>query len=287
MSIKKALISGLTAACCLFSSTAFADCDEMGSDEWNDLNAKMVEAYNDGTNEIALQYGLQLEMICNESPILLYTISDIYRRLNRDQESLTYVRRASENIINYELPQAFIEKIWFRRAELESPMKKQIDDLNNEVSELKASVSTGSSFSDEMVNLHRDGLYKMQWIGTGVAAGGAALAITGGVLWGIGHKAAGDHLTCLRKDVDGNKTECEDLLGHTVKFNKFTPASKTEQVGLGLFIGGTIAAITGATLAIVAHIDIKKFELQSAQGDTVATFTIDANPSGVGMTMNF
>ena len=114
----------------LTATNAFADCSTMNDDEWNSLSASMAKAYDQGNYEEALQYGKRLIVICNRSPVVNYTMSEIYRKSGNEEESDKYAKRATEFILEYPVPQALTERIWLRRAENELPYKKQLSDLN-------------------------------------------------------------------------------------------------------------------------------------------------------------
>ena len=79
------------------ASAAFADCADMenNSPEWSELSNNLSRSYSDGKYEDALNYGKRLLLICNRSPVVNFTVSEIYRKLGNNEESYTYARRAS------------------------------------------------------------------------------------------------------------------------------------------------------------------------------------------------
>ena len=130
LSVLASVAFALTAA-----STAFADCSDMenNSPEWSELSTNLNKSYSEGKYEDALNYGKRLLLICNRSPVVNFTVSEIYRKLGNNDESYNYARRASEFIIDYPVPQQLAERIWLRRAEDELPYKKQYEDLKTQL----------------------------------------------------------------------------------------------------------------------------------------------------------
>ncbi len=194
-----------------FSSNAFASCDDMGSDEWNNLSASMARAYDQKNFDEALGYGKQLTLICNKSPIVNFTMSEIYRNLDNEEESYAYVKRATEYITDYPVPYILAEKMWMRRAELELPYKRQLEDLQNQIAtgsgeigsqmaELKTNLST-SERRLELEQKHLNELYiddishfnTVKWIGAGTAFGGLLLTGIGIGVFSANYKSARDN----------------------------------------------------------------------------------------------
>ena len=124
------------------ASNAFADCSTMNDDEWNSLSVQMATAYDKGNYEEALRIGKQLTVICNRSPIVNFTISEIYRKSGNEQESDKFAERATEYILDYPVPQALNERIWLRAAENKLPYKKQLSDLQGRITKMAGDLRT-------------------------------------------------------------------------------------------------------------------------------------------------
>lgn len=274
---------GLAIGLGLSSSVAFADCEDIGSDEWNMHYVEMSKAINAGTNEIALQHALQLEMICKTDPVLLYSISELYNRMGREQESASYVRKASENLRGQtDIPQAYIEKIWFRRATLELPMRQELADAKAENEQLNAKLATATSFQKELTDDEMAFLEKLQWSGTGIAAGGAVLAVVGGVLFGMSYSKL---KPCNSSQTDGNACSGKVIVNNSVN-GSFGSEKNKSDLGVGLLGAGAALAVGGSILAIISHVKLNEIEIRTT-GDENVTFNFDVSPLGAGMTMSF
>lgn len=276
------------AAALLAPVTAFADCSDVGSGRWNELSAKMGQAYEQADYNTALDYGKQLAFICDKAPIANYMLSETYRAMGRDEDALSSIRRATDYLSNYDLPQNLIEKIWLRRGELELPYKKQAEALQAQLDakqiELEAldnaykeqltsqandnSDSLSSAVSDTRQK-YIDELYDIQWTGTGLAAGGVAFIGAGAALVGLYYGKAGDNYKKLLK---GEK-------------NHFNEYNSYEKFGYGFLAAGVGLGIAGMVTAIIAHVKINAAEAE--EQDFVNAVKFDVSPSYVGMTVNF
>ena len=195
------------------ASAAFADCADMenNSPEWSELSNNLSRSYSDGKYEDALNYGKRLLLICNRSPVVNFTVSEIYRKLGNNEESYTYARRASEFIIDYPVPQQLAERIWMRRAEDELPYKKQLEDLKNQLEMgtgeygARQQQLVNNAYTSEML-LEREKQRSIdrlndeikfanttKWIGAGAAIGGLVLAGAGAGLLGANYGKASDN----------------------------------------------------------------------------------------------
>ncbi len=267
----------------LSSSVAFADCEDIGSDDWNMHYIEMSKAINAGTNDIALQHALQLEMICKTDPVLLYTISELYNRMGREQESGSYIRRASENLRGQtDIPQAYIEKIWFRRATIELPFRDELAAAKAENEQLSAKLATTTAFQNELAQDEIDFLTKLQWSGTGIAAGGAVLAVVGGVLFGMSYSKL---KPCTYTGNDTQKCEGKVIQSNQVVGPYGSEKNKSD-LGVGLLGAGAALAIGGTILAVISHVKLSEIEIRTS-GDENVTLNIGLSPVGAGINMTF
>lgn len=260
----------------LFSVPAFADCEhDVGTDVWNELSTRMNDAYTSDRYEDALQSALALEQMCSTPPTLLYIISDSYQHLGNEEKSAEYIKRASLNLSKYDLPQSFIEQVWFRRAELELPIHGQVVETRNENEKLKAELGQAQTMIVETTNKANsekiDTLNTVMWTGAGAAIGGGVLAIAGAVMTGYGFF-----------NIDGsavNVTEPEDNGTIELKDNYL----QIEKAGIALLgVGGTLA-VAGTVVAVLAHLELTDIELSN---DDVS-LKFDAGLASVGVTMTF
>ena len=189
------------------ATNAFADCSTMNDDEWTGLSSQMASAYDKGDYEEALKIGKQLTLICNRSPIVNFTMSEIYRRSGNEEESDKYADLATQYILDYPVPQALNESIWMRAAESKLPYKRQLSDLQGRMTKIAVDLKTCND--EKTVLANNDAAYKenalrneyeqreaesnelkeskrnwgaAMWSGVGVATAGIALTVTGAIL---------------------------------------------------------------------------------------------------------
>lgn len=275
----------------LLPASAFADCSEVGSGHWNELSARMGQAYEQGDYSGALDYGKQLAFICDKSPIFNYMLSETYAKLDREDEALSAIRRATDFLHTYDVPQNLIEKIWLRRGELELPYKRQAKELQAQLDakqiemealdeaykeQLASQAKENSSSMNSAVATARDNyidnLYDIQWTGTGIAAGGAAIAIAGAAVIGMYYGRASSEYNKLNGGDSNNN-----------KNNHFNEYNSYEKFGYAFLAAGLGLGVAGMVTAVISHLKIKKAETTAQE----TAFKLDISPSYVGMTVNF
>lgn len=279
------------------ASFAYANCDEdMGSKDWNDLSAKMAKAYDKGEYDEALNYGKRLTLICNRSPVVNFTMSEIYRNLENEQESYNYAKRATEYIQDYPVPLILAEKMWMRRAELELPYKKQLEDLQNQLATgtgehgSKAVALQTNLYSTEMklererqkqLELYEDKISRLQevkWIGGGIAIGGLVIAGVGAGILGANYSKAKDQFKQSWVNFDE-----KDAMVHG--------GIATLATGLGMGLAGSAVAI----YAFLKQRDaqhkydnyLNRVSEESGNNPTAYQFNFDVSPSSVAFGMTF
>ena len=278
------------------SSNAFASCDDMGSAEWNTLSTQMAQAYDQGNYDEALSYGKRLTLICNRSPIVNFTISEIYRNLENDQESYNYAKRATEYIQDYPVPLIIAEKMWMRRAEFELPYKKQLEDLQNQLAtgtgeigsqqtELKTNLYTSEMkleharqrqierYSDEIKRMNT-----VKWIGGGTAIGGLVLTAVGAGIFSANYKKAENEFK-------------DDWAAFDKKDAKVHGGIALMAGGLGLGILGSAVAIYGFLKErdITQEYDtyLNRISEESGDNPTAYQLNFDVAPGSVSFGMTF
>jgi len=270
------------------ASAALADCSDMenNSSEWNDLSTKLSKSYSQGKYEDALNYGKRLLIICNRSPIVNFTVSEIYRKLGNNEESYNYARRASDYIIDYPVPQQLAERIWMRRAEDELPYKKQLEELKQQLEtgtgeygakqhQLAESASTSGMLLErekqrslERLNDELKFIRTTKWIGAGAAFGGVVFTGIGAGLLGASYGKAKDEYKENRKNYDK-----KDAKVHA---------------GIALLASGLGLGVAGASVAIVSL--VKQIRLESANEEEVSapvSFQFDVAPDSIAFGMTF
>ena len=279
------------------ASFAYANCDEdMGSKEWNDLSAQMAKAYDQANYDEALGYGKRLTLICNRSPVVNFTMSEIYRNLENEKESYNYAKRATEYIQDYPVPLVLAEKMWMRRAEMELPYKKQLEDLQNQLATgtgehgSKAVALQTSLYSTEMklererqkqLELYEDKINRLQeakWIGGGIAIGGLVIAGVGAGLLGANYSKAKDQYK-----QHWEKFDDKDAMVHG--------GLATLGIGLGMGLAGSAVAI----YAFIKQRDaqnkydnyLNRVSEESGNNPTAYQLNFDVSPSSVAFGMTF
>lgn len=269
-----------------FPAHAFASCDDVGSSTWNSIQSKMNQSFEAGDYDAALSYGKQLTMICDRNPIVNTVISDVYDKKGMPEDSYKYIRRASDYVSEFDLPMPLLEKIWFKRAEFELPYKKQAESLQQQLDSTivecqaqkesfeksleEGSMSSRSTLTQSIIEMnenYRKSAIQSQWIGTGVAAAGGAIAIVGGALLGVYYSEANDEYAKLKN-------------GDT---NHFQRSNQIVQAGAGILGAGLALGIAGSVAAIYSHLKIKKIE----KARNEIAFDIQVQPNYLGMTMTF
>ncbi|MBO4349345.1 MAG: hypothetical protein J6A01_00160 [Proteobacteria bacterium] len=247
-----------------FSSQAVADCSEMEGDEWDVLIQEMATAYEQDQLEEALTAAKRLTLICNRSPVVNFTMSEIYRKMGNEQESYNSVKRATEYMLDYPVPQALTEKIWMRRAEFDLPYKKQLEDLQNQLntntgefgSRLKQADEELAKLTNERDELQERNqqllesqmkmLQMTKWIGAGTAIGGTVIAAVGAGIMGAYYSKAHD-----KYGENWNDFDKKDAMVHG---------------GIAMLTTGIGLGVAGSAVAIFAY--IKSLRLESANAES-------------------
>lgn len=278
------------------TSTAYADCNDMGSEEWNSLSASMAQAYDNGNYDEALAFGKRLTLICNRSPIVNFTMSEIYRNLENEQESYAYAKRATEYIQDYPVPLVLAERMWMRRAENELPYKKELEDLKNQLETGTGEIGSRQTelqtnlYTSEMkleherqreMELYTEELRTVntaKWIGGGTAIGGLVLASAGAALLGVYYGDASDQYKQDWKAFDKNDAKVH--------------------AGIALLAGGLGLGLAGSAVAIYAYLKenslqgkydifLNRISEESANTPTAFQFNLDIAPNSVAFGMTF
>lgn len=283
------------------SSNAFAECSEMGNAQWNELSRQMSDAYQNGNYEEAVNYGKKLTLICDRSPIINFLLSNSYDKLGMQDESYSYIRKASDYIQEFQVPQPMVEKIWLRRAEFELPYKKQVAELEGKLAAKDQDIAAQQlAFEEKLAvgsneqlatlsaswDYYEKSMKQIMWVGTGVAIGGAVIAAVGGGLGGFYTGEANDYLNKLVKySTDtAKRKKYKNLYADNNDYK--VAAFSVMGIGLGLGIGGAITAIVSYVKAneMKEMKDEQASEMDAVTDDTSVSFTISPNSVGVGIT---
>ncbi len=280
-------------------SQAFADCSDMGSDQWNEMSAKMSQAYQSGNYEEAIKYGKSLTLICDKSPVANFIMSMAYGQLGRDTEGYTYILKATEYMREYTVPDALTEKIWLRRAEYELPYKNQVAELKAQLeakdlemtnalaADNEASTATLSASWEE----YQNNMETLMWTGTGIAIGGAVIAIIGGSIGGYYESAANKNLKKIYAVADGNKksSDFNDFGRIKHDYAEYNNLAKGGYATLGIGLG---LGVAGAVTAVISYlkIDTNKDGLLKEQNKTennTASFSFNVSTTSLELGITF
>ena len=268
------------------ATNAFADCSTMNDDQWIELSSEMASAYDRGDYDEALRIGKQLTLICNRSPIVNFTISEIYRKTGNDQESDKYASRATDYIIEYPVPAALNERIWLRAAEVKLPYKKQAADLQQNLEKVENDLSVCNdaniilASNDSTLNqtiqenaIRSEYLLKeskrswgaMMWSGVGITVAGIALTATGAALAS----------TVDKVEKSGEATDKKS--GYAIT-KPYITSWALLGAGIAMTVGGTV--LTGIAGYHYTHIDLDN---DGAKDESVS-FNISPTSISFGMT---
>ena len=94
-------------------SHAYADnCDNFDRNKsWSSNMEKLNAAYEKEDWNSALRYSRELEQICDQSPILNYTIAHIHKNLGDNEKYLFYLRKIIYNEGNSNLERTILYEI--------------------------------------------------------------------------------------------------------------------------------------------------------------------------------
>ena len=265
------------------ASSAFASCDDMGNDEWNFMSTQMAQAYDQGNYEEALKFAKRLSLICNNSPIVNFTIGEIYNKMGNETDSYAYIKRASENIMEFPVPQSIAERIWMRRAEMELPYKSQVTELQKRLDsietdeasylnvktqydELLAKTREDSIRNAYLLQKAKDNWYGALWSGVGITGVGVVLTITGGVLIAKSEK------------VETTGAPSADNSGFAIK--------KGYVAGWSLLGAGLVATVGGAVLTGIAGYKYADIDINQ-DGEKNESISFSVLPTAASFSMTF
>ncbi len=172
---------------------AFADpCDNLERNKvWSATFDKLNEAYEKEDYYAALQYSRELENICEQSPILNYTIAYIHKNLGDDEKYLFYLQKSTQNTERFAVDKNLMDKIWTDKYLAAHPeatpesiesYKKTIESLKTELeqaklanTDLSQSTISKDAFMQDKINDYKTPM----WIAAGIGIGGLVMAGVG------------------------------------------------------------------------------------------------------------
>ena len=206
---------------------------------WLQYFKEFNEQIQAGDNEAALKTTENLQKICNDSPLLNYAISRVYRNLGDHINEVKYLQRATDNAPKFNVREETLKKFWYARYEAEYPEKfvnqsqseensQTIRDLNEALEASRKQAADKEHASELMqvkLQYKEENVYKaLMWSGAAIGIAGIALTATGGTLVAL------------------NKDDAVNHRGDTAKVKGIWGAS------WGILGAGIAAAIAGATI---------------------------------------
>ena len=183
----------------LLAWTAYADsCDNLDRNKsWVATFTKLNGALDNKDWNGALDYSKQLEDICDQSPILNYTIAYIHKNKGDNEKYLFYLQKSTQNTERFSVDKDLLDRIWSDKYVAAHPeahpdniaaLNKNIEDLKNDLEQekLKNSDLASTTISKERHFEEQVNIYKTpMWIAAGIGIGGLAMAGAGAALVAI------------------------------------------------------------------------------------------------------
>ena len=206
--------------CLLWMTPAFADdCDNINTNkDWKAGFEKLNAAYAQQDWNTALKHSRELEQICDQSPVLNYTIAKLHQNKGDNEKYVFYLTKATQNTERFALPKDLLDKIWSEKYVAAHPeaAPERIAARDSEIEQLKAALSEAGISQKDLENStvskekyfedQASGYKALMWTGTGIAVGGAVLAGVGAALVAMNEPA-----DFSQSDVSGSGTYRADV----------------------------------------------------------------------------
>lgn len=281
--MKTILLPLLAIASILIPINAFADCSDVNTPQWKDINDAMTAAYSNEDYESAINYGKSLTLICDRMPLVNLILSEAYAKLGNEAEAEKYIMRSTEYLQEYSVPRAIEEKIWMTHATYKHPYRKENADLKAELEKKNAELEAKTAAFEQAVynavlNSYKENDEKrrneaieynstmdaVMWTGIGVASAGAITAIVGGALL----KSNWDDANAQYQIMNSQKTDFRKS-DHSVHMSILATG-----LGAGLAVTGTVMALIGG----LNKVDVPEAsDPETAFSIGVSTNSIQAN----------
>ena len=193
----------MCAGCALGSlglmSHAYADnCDNFDRNKaWMSNMEKLNDVCEKEDWHAALRYSRDLEQICDQSPILNYTIAQIHKKLGDNEKYLFYLQKSTQNTEKYSIDKNLLDKIWTEKYIAANPeadparikeREAEIASKDEEIEVLKGQLKSvqliggETSALQDQVNSARAADDAWLWTSVAVSGTGIVLTAVGGVL---------------------------------------------------------------------------------------------------------
>ena len=253
-------------------------CQALDNNEaWTKEFTELTSNYKAKEYKAALKNADQLNSICDRSPILNFSIGRLYREMGDDTKGLYYMQRATMFTEEFQVKGELLERMWYERYEIEhvdareesiAARKKQIEDQQAEIEQLRESVQTHERQNLEQTaqaSLERNTALLNErshyaaglWSGVSIGGLGVVLAVTGGIMM---YKNKDDAVKFADAERKGWPKDSTYL--YTGLF----------AAGLGMTIAGTI--VSGIMGYHYARTPIPDTDLDIAIGPTAASLSL-------------
>ncbi len=211
----KYLTAAIGISSLLWVPTAFANsCDNLNTNAtWKSTFEKLNENYKNGDWDTALDYSKMLESICDESPILNYTIAHIHKNRGDKEKYLFYLQKSTQNTERFSVDKDTLDRMWSEKyiathpeADPETIQQRDatIQSQSDEIALLKEELKTVQQTANNNMTLQDDAWL---WTSVGIAAAGL-------VLTGVGaYFVAANHDKSVGADGKGYYTKKEYTIG--------------------------------------------------------------------------
>ena len=246
------LAVGIWAGVSFGASQALANgCDNLDDNKvWKSNIEKLNAAFDNRDWDTALEHVKKLQSICDNSPILNYTIAHVHKEMGDNAKYLYYLQKSTENTEQFVVDRDILDTIWSEKYIAEHPeadpkaieklraenksLKQAVTDAQQELESAKLNQSvSGSAYQQNCIDNTKK-YATLMWSGVGVGVAGLILTTIGAVL------------------VAQNKSESVKYKLNASGDRIQTAANGKYVAGWGLLSAGLAATVAGAAVAGIA-----------------------------------
>ena len=168
---------------------------------WNTEIVLLTENVKRKDFDAALLNAEKLNEICDRSPIVNYSLGRIYQEKGDEAKAIEYLKRATQNTQEFNIPDSNLQQMWYDRYEAEHPDARpaNIEARQKEIAQLHSDVDAANERT-RLVTAERDAkideLHQLEreshnnygiglWTGVGIAGAGVVLAAVGGAMMAV------------------------------------------------------------------------------------------------------
>lgn len=226
---------------------------------WNTEIVLLTENVKRKDFDAALLNAEKLNEICDRSPIVNYSLGRIYQEKGDEAKAIEYLKRATQNTQEFNIPDSNLQQMWYDRYEAEHPDARpsSIESRQKEISQLHSDVDAANERT-RLVTAERDAkideLHQLEreshnnygiglWTGVGIAGAGVVLAAVGGAMMFVKKDEAVDNNLDFDLQIDNDfQVKSADITGGLSVKKDYLAYSIMLGVGAGLAVAGSIVA---------------------------------------------